>query len=113
MTRKESDDMMSMPSKLPASVYDPNPLDVAEYSLTLTATMSVMIGLLADLKPFTERMHDLYNGGCPKVIIDHCITELRDNGQSTIYVGTLKQCVVFISTFKEMGFGAQYTEIKL
>lgn len=113
MTRKESDDMMSMPSKLPASVYDPNPRDPAEYCLTLAASIKTAIDLVSDSKQFSERMHDLYGGLCPQIIIERCIADLRDRGSTVIYTGTLKQCIAFSGTFKEMGFGTQYTEIKL
>lgn len=99
--------------KLSDKPYDPNPLDPAEYSLTLRATADAMIDIICNPQSFAERMHDLYGGGCPKVIIDRCLVDLRDRGQTTIYVGTLKQCVAFTGSFAEMGFKAQYDEIKL
>lgn len=105
--------MKFLPFNPTDSAVDPNPNDPAEYELTLLATTDMMIEVTAKPVPFTERMHDLYSGKCPSIIIDRCLDDLRLLGKTTAYVGTFKQCVAFVGSFRELGFEARYNEIKL
>lgn len=104
--------MKFQPSNSTDSVTDPNPNDAAEYELTLLASADTMSTVTNNPVPFSERMHDLYGGKCPTAIVDLCLNQLRKLGTTTVYVGTFKQCVAFVGSFREMGFEARYNEIK-
>ena len=104
--------MKFQPSNSTNVAFDPNPNDPAKYELTLLASTDVMIEVTANPVPFSERMHDLYGGKCPTAIVDLCLNQLRKLGTITVYVGTFKQCVAFVGSFREMGFEARYNEIK-
>jgi hypothetical protein len=92
---------------------DPNPNELAEFDLTLKADTKTMVEITSDTSKFVERMHDLYGGKCPTIIIDRCLDQLRLYGSAIIYVGSFKQCIAFAGSFHEMGFEARYAEIKL
>lgn len=96
--------MKYQPTKLPAEIVDPNPNDPADYSLSLTLKMSAKWGTEAQCIQFGSIMDLLYSDGCPLVIVNRCWNELiKTKGPCTVYVGTLKQCLLVKGSFEQMG----------
>ena len=96
-------------TKLPDGIFDPNPAEAADYYIELSGEIKTLIEL--DRAAFIDLTNSLYSGECPSIIIDRCLDQLALYGTTIIYSGSLKQCLTYSSSYKELGLGVIFKKI--
>ena len=98
------------PINSPVGIVDPNPTEPAKMTIKLSADINTMIGL--NYVSFREALSILYAEDIAKVLCVKLLDDLRLYGHTIVYTGTVKQCVLGHSIFKNLGLTTSIDEIK-